>query len=231
MSLKDDTRKALSLIEPAILARDENPDGALRAIDRIALNLKGVFGAVIVYPQDYFYCFTQGLKFGIVVNYPTGGGIVFRELQVLWDIPEPDVIDLCMRTPTPEFVKPGEAKRAVLDVGKLLIDMKIPAAKTRLLYDTKFVDTETLHSICEAAQRFGLWGIKTSTGVYTKTTPADTDRVCRVASVYGLKVKAAGGISTLVDVLAHIHAGAAAVGTSKWNNIYMEYQAIPSDQK
>lgn len=215
----------LKRVEPALLARHLTSRQVVDAVDYLAHNIpKGTFGPVILHPQDFAIAMFEGMKFGVVVNYPSGGGILQREIQVLDDLVEPNVLDLCMRTPhsVMESINPTEARKWVYEAARLVDNYKYPLKKVRLLYDTQFIDTPTLEAIVDKAKEVGFRWIKTSTGVYTKADPHEFDRVFKLADDYGLKVKVAGGISTLEEVNQYVKSGAQAVGTSSWKAIFEE---------
>ena len=69
--------------------------------------------------------------------------------------------------------------------------------------------------------------MKTSTGVYSKGGDYKTVvRVRRLASRYGLKVKAAGGIRDALTALMAIAAGADRLGTSSFVEVVEDYKRL-----
>lgn len=214
----------LKKVEPAFLGRNVTGDDIEREINDIRALPRQTFGPIILHPQDYFYAFVHGIPFGLVVNYPSGGGILQREMQVLFDVCEPVIIDLCMRHPrsATSYDKGESAIKWIREARRLIDAIEWDIRKVRLLYDFPLLDVPTIEVICRAARESGFKWIKTSTGVYSKTEVSDVLEIADIAHREGLMVKSAGGIRDLSDVREHLAAGADVIGTSSWRKIYEE---------
>jgi len=216
------TTSILRRIEPAVLGKDGGFDDVTATIGFVKTLPRFTFGPVILHPSDCFYAFAQGVEYGVVINYPSGGGILQWEMRALWDIHSPKCVDICMPHPGRVFSRDAHSfvTKTINEVKKILAGMEWSLKNVRIMYDFPLIDDKLIDAICDEASAQGFEWIKSSTGVYSKTSIEETKRLSSISKCYDLLLKSAGGINTLPDATAHIRAGAAAVGTSSWRKMY-----------
>ncbi len=99
----------------------------------------------------------------------------------------------------------------------------------KVIVESPLLSEEDLRALVEASSRVKADFVKTSTGVYSKGGDYyNVARLYRIASDYGLKVKASGGIKTGLDAILAIAAGASRIGTSSAVEVIKSYKSLVS---
>ncbi len=93
----------------------------------------------------------------------------------------------------------------------------------KVIFENCYLSDEEKMKLCEIALKVTPDYIKTSTGFGTAGATMEDVRLMKKMVGDKIKVKAAGGIRTLEDVLAYVDAGAKRIGTSAGVRIMKEY--------
>lgn len=97
----------------------------------------------------------------------------------------------------------------------------------KIIVTAPLVSDNVLAMLVEASAKAGADYVKTSTGVYSKGgDPRTVLRLSELAEKYGLKVKAAGGIRTAIDMILALASGAHRIGTSAGVRILEDYKRL-----
>jgi deoxyribose-phosphate aldolase len=86
-------------------------------------------------------------------------------------------------------------------------------ATVKVIFETCFLTKEMIAKACELSERAGTDFVKTSTGYGTGGATLEDIRLMRASCSPKVKVKAAGGIRTLDEMLAYRAAGTDRIAT------------------
>ena len=96
-------------------------------------------------------------------------------------------------------------------------------SKVKIIIEAPILTDDEIEWVVDVVTSAGAFMVKTSTGVISKGgDPVTVSRLTRYASKHGIRVKAAGGIRTLIDALEAVVAGASRIGTSSYARIIEE---------
>ena len=105
-----------------------------------------------------------------------------------------------------------------------------PTVPLKVIIESAALNDDQIRFVCGIAQQTGVDFIKTSTGLH-KAGGAQLDDVkLMIESAPGCKIKAAGGIKTLVQAMSFIEAGAARIGASASVQIMEEFISTHGNQ-
>ena len=96
-------------------------------------------------------------------------------------------------------------------------------ALVKVILENHYLDQDEIIKACQILEDAGVDFVKTATGYADSGATVEDIQLMRKTVNPKIRVKAAGGIRTLADVLAVIDAGAARVGTSATESILEEY--------
>ena len=121
--------------------------------------------------------------------------------------------------------KEGNWKLVEDDI-KAVVDACHPKALLKVIIETCLLTEDEKIRLCDIVSRSGADFIKTSTG-FSKggATPEDI-RLMRKYCAPGLKIKAAGGISTLADAEEFLKLGAGRLGSSRIVRLIREEESV-----
>jgi deoxyribose-phosphate aldolase len=92
----------------------------------------------------------------------------------------------------------------------------------KVIFETGYLAEEHVRRLCEVCGELGVDFVKTSTGFGPRGASVEDVALMRGCSPPAVKVKASGGIRTLVDVQTLLDAGADRIGTSRTAEILGE---------
>ncbi|MCS7107544.1 MAG: deoxyribose-phosphate aldolase [Acidilobaceae archaeon] len=168
-----------------------------------------------------------GVKLCSVIGFPSGLFSTSLKASEIEEVLSHEVISLDL---VPNFTlleREEELERELCELGSIVKDR----AELKVIVEAPLMRDEELELLARISARCGASYLKTSTGVYSKGGDVESVRRTRVvADKYGLRVKAAGGIRALGDLLSAIGAGASLVGTSSARKIWEEYLNLKSRQ-
>ncbi|MEB3773539.1 MAG: 2-deoxyribose-5-phosphate aldolase [Desulfurococcales archaeon] len=158
----------------------------------------------------------MGVRLCSVSGFPSGGhplNVKALEIEYLasMDVEEVDIVPLFG----------GDIEE---ELGELVDRARSGGIRiVKVILEAPLHGDESLARMVEAAARAGADFVKTSTGVYSKGgDPHTVYRLYRIASKYGLKVKAAGGIRDRIQAVLALAAGASRIGTSSYREVLRE---------
>jgi len=167
--------------------------------------------------------FEYGVRVCGVVGFPAGFyGLRFKVLEVEEacgaGVFEVDVV------PSFHHVRGGLWGEVLGELSAIVDAARSCGASVKVIVEAPNLGDGELERLVDAAWRAGASFVKTSTGVYSKGgDPLTVYRVYRLASSRGLKVKAAGGIRTFLDLALAYAFGADTIGTSSAGRVMEDY--------
>ncbi|MCE4599403.1 MAG: deoxyribose-phosphate aldolase [Desulfurococcales archaeon] len=223
-----DERELASMIDATILDPRIKYKHLLEAVDVTA---KYSFKCLMIPPNFTIKLYKQAEKMGVklctVVGFPSGFSGVNAKVSELKTVGEfVDEIDI-----VPDFSRIETGIEGLVEELGLLTEtarsMGIKVVK--VIVESPLLSDEELELIVNASSRVGADYVKTSTGVYSKGGDYyNVARLYRMASNYGLKVKASGGIKTGLDAILALAAGATRIGTSSAVRVIESYKELIS---
>jgi deoxyribose-phosphate aldolase len=170
----------------------------------------------------------SGVLVGTVVGFPHGNDTPPTKAYAATEVLElgADEIDMVMNIPA---LKDGDQALFMRDVEGVV---RAAEGKTvKVITENCYLTQEEKERACEWIAQAGAHFVKTSTGFAPGGATLDDVRLmCRV--VRGrCRVKAAGGIRRIEDVLAYVRAGAARIGSSGTEELVRAFQDLPAETK
>ena len=123
------------------------------------------------------------------------------------------------------WLKGGEDALVELELGRVLETAHAEAALVKVILETGYLTDELIVRACQICDRAGADFVKTSTGYGPSGATIEHVRLMRASVGPGVKVKAAGGIRTLDQVLKLLDAGASRIATRATKEILEEARA------
>jgi len=123
------------------------------------------------------------------------------------------------------WLKGGEDALVELELGRVLETAHAEAALVKVILETGYLTDELIVRACQICDRAGADFVKTSTGYGPSGATIEHVRLMRASVGQGVKVKAAGGIRTLDQVLKLLDAGASRIATRATREILEEARA------
>lgn len=180
-----------------------------------------------VYVQPYYLALAgreiQGskVKLGTVIAFPHGNDLTSSKVHAVSQAISlgADELDIVMSIPAAlngDYVYVEEEIRAIMNSssGKVI----------KVILETAFLSDDQVIQSCRAIERAGAHYAKTSTGFAPAGATVHHVRLMRSA-LTAPRIKAAGGISTLKQVLEMLEAGTDVVGTSNTEGIVKEMKS------
>lgn len=213
-------------IDHSLLRPEITEDNIVQLCDEAK---KHDFFAVCVHPffiktAREFLCNTQ-IKIATVIAFPQGmsfsGVKIYEAIEAMLN--GADELDVVMNVSLAKSNKWGALEKELSDV-----ITATPGVVHKIIIETCYLTDEEKRKASIAAVNAGAEFIKTSTGF--GPGGAMVGDVELIRSVTGGKtgIKAAGGIKTLKDMMALIHAGATRIGTSSGVAILKEAEKLGS---
>jgi deoxyribose-phosphate aldolase len=173
------------------------------------------FATVTVNPAWVSFCAKQvaGSEVGVCacVGFPLGGNTAFIKIEEAKEAIRNGATEIDMvinigalKSGYPQFV--GKEIAAVVNAVK-----GIPV---KVILENSFLNQDEKVTVCKLALQAGAAYVKTSTGYGQSGATVEDVRLMKSIVGDHLGIKAAGGIRTLNDVQAMLHAGATRIGTS-----------------
>ncbi len=198
-----------TLLKPSALAEE------VRSLVEEAAEEK--YACIMVAPTHLPVAYGPAMEYSVrlctVIGYPLGlqplqSKLAEVEYAAGFNVREIDIV--------PDYSRLGEEGELASEIASIVDkarDLGIDTVK--VIVEAGLFGDDDLEELVDAAAVGGADYVKTSTGVYTKGGDyATVKRLYSIASGYGLKVKASGGIRTPVDAVLAIMAGASRIGTS-----------------
>ena len=192
--------------------------GSGAAIDALCAEaLQYRFGAVMVHPCEVARCVRllagSTVRVGTVTGFPLGQNTsVVKRFETRDSLDRgAREIDLVMNV---RALQAGEEACVRREFDDLAAACRAAGAISKVILETCYLSDDQKRLACRLAVEAGIDFVKTSTGLATGGATVADVRLMADAVAGRARVKAAGGIRTLVDALAMIEAGATRIGTS-----------------
>lgn len=170
----------------------------------------------------------SGVLIGTVVGFPHGNETPAAKAGAAKEVVAlgADEIDVVMNIPA---LKDGDQALFMRDVEGVV---RAAEGKTvKVITENCYLTREEKARACEWIAQAGAHFVKTSTGFGPGGATLDDVRLM-IRVVRGrCRVKAAGGIRRLEDVLAYIRAGAARIGASRTEELVRAFQDLPVETR
>jgi deoxyribose-phosphate aldolase len=170
----------------------------------------------------------SGVPIGTVVGFPHGNDTPATKACAAKEAIElgADEIDMVMNIPA---LKDGDQTLFLRDVEGVVRAAEGKIVK--VIAENCYLTHEEKERACEWIAQSGAHFVKTSTGFAPGGATLDDVRLM-VRVVRGrCRVKAAGGIRRLEDVLAYVRAGAARIGSSRTEELVRAFQDLPAETR
>ncbi len=209
-----DKRSVASMIDATILKPNALADDIRGLVEEAA---EEKYSCVMVAPTHLPVAYGPAVEYSVrlctVIGYPLGLQPLQSKLAEIeyasgFNVREIDVV--------PDYSRLGEEGELASEIASIVDKARDLGIETvKIIVEVDLFDEDGLEEIVDAAAVGGANYVKTSTGVYTKGGGYTTvKKLHGIASKYGLRVKASGGIRTSVDAVLAIMAGASRIGTS-----------------
>ena len=168
----------------------------------------------------------SGVLVGTVVGFPHGNetpSMKAYEANEVLDLGAEE-IDMVMNIPA---LKNGEEELFIRDVAGVV---KAAGGRTvKVILETCYLTPDEKRRACDWIARAGAHFVKTSTAYAAGGATLDDVRLMHEAVRGRCRVKAAGGIRELHEVLAYLRAGARRFGSTRTDQFVREFEALPGD--
>ena len=165
----------------------------------------------------------EGTGVGVcpVINFPHGNSpteVKLREIEAVMaaGADEIDVVMPISRLYSGDYEYVEKEVQAIVEKAHEL------GASVKFIFENVYLDDEQIKNACEICENAGADYVKTSTGYGPGGATLEDVALMRASSAPEVKVKAAGGIRTLDDLLRYRAAGADRIGTSSTKAIMEE---------
>lgn len=158
------------------------------------------------------------VKIGTVIGFPSGAHTTFSKVNETKDAYTNGAVEMDM------VIDIGALKNGEYDKVQKDIEAVVNAspAIVKVILENAYLTKEEIKKGSELAEAAGASYVKTSTGFASSGATVEDIRLMRGSVSGKVKIKAAGGLSTLQDCLAVIEAGSDRVGISKTQAILEE---------
>jgi deoxyribose-phosphate aldolase len=222
--LSFDVSSVASLIESTLL---DPFSGSSRFEDLVVEASRWGFRCVVVPVSVLSFIRKPALDRGVrvcsVIGFPSGfqplrSKVLEVEEACGYDVFEVDVV------PNFNFVKSGLWDGVFKELSALVDVARSHGVGVKVIVEAPLLGDGELEALVEWASKAGASFVKTSTGVYSKGgDPSTVYRLYRFASRRGLRVKAAGGVRSFLDLALAYAFGADSVGSSSASRILEDY--------
>jgi deoxyribose-phosphate aldolase len=172
---------------------------------------------------DRAYEILKGTKtvIGTVIGFPSGAHTTLSKVMETIDAYSRGAMEMDM------VIDVGSLRNGEYDDVRADIAAVVNAspAIVKVILETCFLTKEQIVTGCKLAEEAGAAYVKTSTGFASGGATVEDVALMRKTVSSKVKVKAAGGISTLADCYAMIEAGVSRVGISRTQAILNELEA------
>jgi deoxyribose-phosphate aldolase len=209
------------------------PDMTLEEV-RAGCEAAAAFGtaSVCVRGSDVALCASMlkgsGVAVGTVVGFPHGASAACvkayeAQTAVSHGAREIDMVVNIARVKSGDYIYAGHEIRDILDV------CRGEGALLKVIFENCYLSRDEIIALCKLCSEARVDYIKTSTGFGPYGARAEDVRLMRAYASPEVKIKAAGGIKTLDDLLAFVQAGADRIGTSATAAILAQAGAVKSE--
>jgi deoxyribose-phosphate aldolase len=170
----------------------------------------------------------SGVLVGTVVGFPQGNETPSMKLYQAREVLElgAEEIDMVMNIPA---LKNREEKLFLEDVAGV-----VEAAQGRVvkvITENCYLTEEEKHRACDWIARAGAHFVKTSTAYAEGGATLDDVRLMYRAVAGRCRVKAAGGIREIHEVLQYLQAGARRFGSTRTDQLVRAFERLPVEQR
>lgn len=158
------------------------------------------------------------VKIGTVIGFPSGAHTTFSKVAETKDAYTRSAVEMDMVINITSL-KSGETDRVKKDIQAVV---EASPAIVKVILENCFLTKEEIVTACKLAEEAGAAYVKTSTGFAAGGAKVEDIKLMRKTVSDKVKIKAAGGISTLDDCLKMIEAGADRIGISRTQKIISE---------
>src|SRR5215813_1102817 len=155
----------------------------------------------------------SGIKVGTPVGFPLGASLATAKRQEALDALRLGVTELDMVINI-SALKSGDRNLVQNDIKAVALVAHDAGAILKVIIETSLLTLEEKIIACELSVAAGADFVKTNTGFLDSGATADDVALMRGVVGDRAGIKASGGLHTLHDVLAMVHAGANRIGTS-----------------
>jgi deoxyribose-phosphate aldolase len=165
----------------------------------------------------------HGVRLCSVAGFPSGfqplrSKVLEVEESCDFNVFEVDVV------PNFIYVRSGLWDRVYEELSSIVDVAKSHGVNVKVIVEAPMLGDRELEALVDIAYRVGASFVKTSTGVYSKGgDPGTVHRLYTIASRRGLRVKAAGGIKSFLDLALAYAFGADTIGSSSATRIMEDY--------
>jgi deoxyribose-phosphate aldolase len=159
------------------------------------------------------------VKISTVIGFPTGMTLsrvkIYEAMEAVLN--GADELDIVVNI---GFIKSGKWNSVAEEISDILT--ATPGAVHKIIIETCYLSDAEKSKASEIAMDRGAEFIKTSTGFGPAGASVKDVKLIRSVTKGKIGIKAAGGVRTLKDAMAHIDAGATRIGTSSGVEIMKE---------
>ncbi|MDR1389749.1 MAG: deoxyribose-phosphate aldolase [Treponema sp.] len=172
---------------------------------------------------DRAYEVLKGSKtiIGTVIGFPSGAHTTLAKVMETIDAYSRGAMEMDMVIDVGALIN-GEYDDVRADIAAVV---KASPAIVKVILENCFLTKEQIVTGCKLAEEAGAAYVKTSTGFAAGGAKVEDIVLMRKSVSPNVKVKAAGGISSLADCYAMIEAGVSRVGISRTRSILAELEA------
>jgi len=219
-----DAGTVASLIESTLL----DPFASIRVFEDLVVEASRWGFRCVVVPVSVLgfisgFARDRGVRVCPVIGFPSGfqplkSKVLEVEVSCGHGVFEVDVV------PNFNLVKSGLWGGVLEELSTIVGVARSHGVGVKVIVEAPLLGDEELEALVDVAFKAGASFVKTSTGVYSKGgDPGTVYRLYRFASRRGLRVKAAGGIRSFVDLALAYSFGADSVGSSSASRIMEDY--------
>lgn len=156
----------------------------------------------------------SGINVATVVGFPMGYAPIATKVDEVKRLVEEDVdeIDAVVNIAA---VKNGNWKYVRNDIDSMTIATHWHGKKLKLIIETALLSPEETVTLCQLAAELGVDYVKTSTGLLGQGATPEIVAFLRQNLPKNIRIKASGGITTVLQAELLLAAGADRIGTSK----------------
>lgn len=220
-------QKLAEYIDSTMLKPSAHIDEVLKCVEEARVY---GFKCLVLPPSSAIHILSKGLDEGVsicsVVGFPMGYSTTRSKIAEAEELLSHGVkeVDAVMNL---QLFRSGMYDSVLSDISAVVDVARSYGAAAKIIIESPLLTHAEKVKAVEIAVDSGAHFVKTSTGILSKSTLHDVYTLVEAARGR-IKVKAAGGFSSAVDVLMAIAIGAERVGTSSAVQIIREFQELKS---
>jgi deoxyribose-phosphate aldolase len=225
------THRLAKLFDHSVVRPDATTDMVLRAAE-----IAGSLGTATLTVQPHYIRLAAeqlrgtGVLVGSVVGFPHGNETPpMKEFQAhaVLDLGARE-IDMVMNIPA---LKNNEKDVFVRDIEGVVAAAAVYDSMVKVITENCLLTNEEKRRACDWIADTGAGFVKTSTAYATGGATLDDVRLMYAAVGSRCRVKAAGGIRTIDDVLAFLHAGARRFGSTRTEQFVAAFEQLEPEEQ